>query len=51
MKHKYFNKEVGATDELHDLVCGPDQRVNHYTSYIIGGMRFHTKDLVMQRRI
>ena len=29
MKHKYFNKEVGATDELHDLVCGPDQRVNH----------------------
>ena len=51
MKHKYFNKEVGATDELHDLACDFDQMVNYYTSYIIGGMRFHTKKLEMQRRI
>ena len=51
MKHKYFNKEVGVTNELYDLVCGPDRRVNHYASCIIGGMRFHTRELEMQRRI
>ena len=51
MKHKYFNKEVGAIDELHDLACGLDRRINHYTSCIIGGMRFHTKELEMQRQI
>ena len=51
MKHKYFNKEVDATDELHDLACGPDRMVNHYTSCIIEGMRFHTKELEMQRQI
>ena len=32
MKHKYFNKEAGATDELHDLAYGPDRKVNHYIS-------------------
>ena len=51
MKHKYFNKKVGATDKLHDLACGPNRRVNHYASCIIGGMRFHTRKLEMQRRI
>ena len=51
MKHKYFNKEVGATDELHDLACGLDRRVNHYASCIIGGMRFHIRDLEIQRQI
>ena len=51
MKYAYFNKEVGAIDELYDLACGPNQRVNHYTSYIIGGMRFHIKELEIQRRI
>ena len=50
MKSKHFNKETGATDELYDLACGPDRRVNHYTSCIIGGMRFHTRELEMQRR-
>ena len=49
MKHKYFNKKVGATDELHNLACGPNRRVNHYTSCIIKGMRFHTRELEMQR--
>ena len=51
MKHKYFNKEVGATDELHDLACSYNRRVNQYTSCIIGGMRFHTRKLEMQRWI
>ena len=51
MKYKYFNKEEGAIDELYDLACDFDQRVNHYASYIIGGMRFHTRELEMQRRI
>ena len=51
MKHKYFNKEAGATDELYDLACDPDRRVNHYTSCIIGEMRFHARKLEMQRRI
>jgi Domain of unknown function (DUF4216) len=50
MKSKHFNKEEGVTDELYALACGPDQRVNHYTSCIIGGMRFHTRELEMQRR-
>ena len=48
MKHKYFNKEVGAIDELYDLACGSDRKVNHYASYIIGGMRFHTRKLEKQ---
>ena len=51
MKHKYFNKEAGAIDELHDLACGYDQRVNHYTSCIIEEMRFHARKPEMQRRI
>ena len=51
MKYRYFNKEMGATNELHNLACGPDRRINHYTSCIIGGMRFHTRELGMQRRI
>ena len=50
MKYKYFNKEEGAIDELYDLVCGSDRRVNHYTSCIIGGMRFHARKFEMQRR-
>ena len=29
MKYKYFNKEEGATDELYDLACGSNRRVNH----------------------
>ena len=49
MKHKYFNKKVGAIDELHNLACGLDRRVNHYASCIIGGMRFHIRELEMQR--
>ena len=48
MKYKYFNKKKGATDELYDLACAFDQRNTHYTSYIIEGMRFHTKKLEMQ---
>ena len=48
MKYKYFNKEEGAIDELYDLACGPDRKVNHYASCIIGGMRFHTRELEMQ---
>ena len=51
MKYKYFNKEEGATDELYNLACGPDRRVNHYASCIIGRMRFHTMELEMQRWI
>ena len=51
IKYKYFNKEEVAIDELYDLACGPDRRVNHYASCIIGGIRFHTKELEMQRRI
>ena len=51
MKYKYFNKEKGATDEFYDLAYGPDRRVNYYASCIIGGMRFHTRELEMQRRI
>ena len=51
MKSKYFYKEEDATDELYDLACGSDRRVNHYASCIIGGIRFHTKELEMQRRI
>ena len=51
MKHKYFNKKAGAIDELYDLACGPNRRVNHYTFCIIGGMRFHIRELEMQRRI
>ena len=50
MKFKHFNKDEGATDELYDLACGPDRRVNHYASCIIRGMRFHIKELEMQRR-
>ena len=48
MKHKYFNKEVGAIDELCDLACGLDSRVNHYASCIIERMRFHARELGMQ---
>ena len=51
MKYKYFNKEEGATNELYDLACGPDRRVNYYVSCIIGGIRFHTRKLEMQRWI
>ena len=51
MKHKYFNKEVGAIDELYDLACSSDRKINHYASCIIGGMRFHTRKLEMQYRI
>ena len=45
MKYKYFNKEEGPIDELYDLACDLDRRVNHYASYIIGGMRFYTRNL------
>ena len=45
MKYKYLNKEDGAIDELYDLACGSDQRVNHYASCIIGRIRFHTREL------
>lgn len=50
MKNKHFNKEEGATDELFELACGPDRRVNHYASCIIGGIRFHTRELELHRR-
>lgn len=33
-----------VTDELFALARGPDDRVNHYTSYMINGWRFNTKD-------
>ena len=42
---------MGAIDELHDLACDLDRRVNHYTSCIIGEMRFHTSKLEMQWQI
>ena len=42
---------MDATDELHDLACGLDRRVNHYASCIIEGMRFHIRKLEMQRWI
>ena len=51
IKYKYFNKEEGATDVLYDLACSFDRRVNHYTSGIIGGMRFYIRKLEMQRQI
>ena len=51
MKSKHFNKEEGAIVKLYDLVCGLDQRINYYTSCIIEGMRFHIKELEMQRQI
>ena len=51
MKSKYFNKEEDETDELYNLAYGPDWRVNHYASYIIGGIRFHIRRLEMQRWI
>ena len=50
MKYKYFNKEEGAINELYDLACGLDRRINHYTFCIIGVMRFHTRKLEMQQR-
>ena len=37
MKHKYFNKEVGAIDELYDLACDLDRKIN-----------YHTRELEMQ---
>ena len=39
---------MGAMDELYDLACDPDWRVNHYASRIIGGIRFHTREFEMQ---
>ena len=51
MKHKYFNKEVGVIDELHDLSCDFDEMVNDYILYIIGGMRFYIRELEIQRWI
>ena len=41
-------KEEGTIDELYDLVCGLERKVNYYASCIIGEMRFHTKELEMQ---
>ena len=46
-----FNKEEDAIDELYNLACGSDRRVNHYASYIIGGIKFHTRKLEMQQWI
>ena len=46
----YHNKEDGATKELYDLACHPNLRVSCYSSCIVGGMRFHTRDLGMQRQ-
>ena len=51
MKPKYFNKKVGTIDELFDLACDPDRKINHYASCIIRGMRFHIRELEMQRWI
>ena len=51
MKHKYFNKEVDATDELYDLAYDLNRRVNHYAFCMIVGIRFHTRELEMQRQI
>ena len=50
MKYMYLNKEENAIDELYDLACGPDRRVNHYASFIIGWMRFYARELEMQRQ-
>ena len=51
MKLKHCNREEGAIDELYDLACGPDRRVNHYTSCIIERMKFNIRELEMQRQI
>ena len=45
----YHNKENGAIKKLYDLACHLDPRVSYYSSCIIGGMRFHIRDLDMQR--
>ena len=50
MKSKHFNKEEDVIDELYDLACSHNQRINYYTTYIIEGMRFHIKELKMQRQ-
>ncbi|KAK2659537.1 hypothetical protein Ddye_006070 [Dipteronia dyeriana] len=34
---------IEATDELYSLSCGPDLRVNSYTSCIVNGVCFHSK--------
>ena len=46
----YHNKEDGATEELYDLACHLDPRISCYSSCIVGGMRFHIRELDMQRR-
>ena len=51
MKSKYFNKKEGTTDELYNLACDLNRRINHYASYIIRGMKFHMRELEMQRWI
>ena len=51
MKSKHFNKEEGVIDELYDLACGSDRKINHYASCIIERMRFHIRELEMQRQI
>ena len=35
-------------NELYDLTCGFDQKINHYTFCIFEKMRFHTRKLEMQ---
>ena len=45
----YHNQKDGATKELYDLAWHLDPRISCYSSSIIGGMRFHTRDLDMHR--
>lgn len=40
----YSKGSPSVTDQLFALARGPDARVNHFTSYMISGWTFNTKD-------
>ena len=50
MMSMYHNKEDGAIEELYDLACHLNLRVSCYSLCIVGGMRFHTRNLDIQRQ-
>ncbi|CAD6247045.1 unnamed protein product [Miscanthus lutarioriparius] len=40
----YSKGDPSVSDELFDLARGPDTRVTHFSSYMVNGWRFNTRD-------
>ncbi|CAD6264402.1 unnamed protein product [Miscanthus lutarioriparius] len=40
----YFKGDPSVSDELFDVARGPDTRVTHFSSYMVNGWRFNTRD-------